>query len=72
MSKKSGSFGQPKPLPGQAGYKVAASDILEKESSEMEIRLRMLQVVDHCIHKYETTSSLIFRYTRIKFGSNKS
>lgn len=44
MSKKSGgSFGQPKPLPGQAGYKTSASDVLEKESTEMEARLRMLQ-----------------------------
>jgi hypothetical protein len=39
----SSMFGQPKPLPGQAGYKASTSDVLEKESSEMEVRLRMLQ-----------------------------
>jgi hypothetical protein len=44
MSKKPAAFGAPKPLAGQAGYKLSASDILEKESTEMEVRLRMLQV----------------------------
>jgi hypothetical protein len=38
-----GGFGQPKPLPGQAGYKVTQSEVLERESKEMEERLRMLQ-----------------------------
>lgn len=40
--KKSG-FGQAKPLPGQAGYKVSNTELLEKESREMEMRLKMLQ-----------------------------
>jgi hypothetical protein len=44
MSKKSSQFGQPKPLPGQAGYKLSNTEVLEKESSEMESRLKMLQV----------------------------
>lgn len=46
MSKKSskdGSFGAPKPLPGQPGYKATESDLLEKDAREMEARLQLLQ-----------------------------
>lgn len=43
MSRKPAAFGQPKPLPGQAGFKVTTSDLLEKDSLEMEQRLKMLQ-----------------------------
>jgi hypothetical protein len=40
---KKNSFGQPKPLPGQKGYKVSTTELLEKESREMEMRLKALQ-----------------------------
>ena len=39
MSKK-GGFGTAKPLPGQPGYKVSASQQLEREAQEMENRLK--------------------------------
>eukprot|EP01006_Ploeotia_vitrea_P051382 TRINITY_DN67553_c14_g2_i3.p1 TRINITY_DN67553_c14_g2~~TRINITY_DN67553_c14_g2_i3.p1 ORF type:complete len:576 (-),score=40.09 TRINITY_DN67553_c14_g2_i3:379-2106(-) len=40
---KSSSFGVPKPLAGQTGYKVNQTEVLEKEAKEMEIRLKNLQ-----------------------------
>ncbi|KAJ1438183.1 hypothetical protein B484DRAFT_444780 [Ochromonadaceae sp. CCMP2298] len=44
MSNKSGgTFGAPKPLPGQAGYGVTVTDTLKKDASEMEARLQALQ-----------------------------
>ena len=36
-------MGAPKPLPGQMGYKMSESAILEKEAKEMELRLTSLQ-----------------------------
>jgi len=42
-SKSSGTFGAPKPLPGQAGYGAKETDILKKDASEMESRLLALQ-----------------------------
>ncbi|RYH05291.1 hypothetical protein EON65_45120, partial [archaeon] len=42
-SSKDGTFGAPKPLPGQSGYKAAESDLLEKDAREMEVRLQLLQ-----------------------------
>eukprot|EP01041_Mallomonas_annulata_P008068 gene8068-16554_t len=41
--KKNPTFGAAKPLPGQPGYRVSESEVLEKEAKEMESRLRMLQ-----------------------------
>lgn len=43
MSKKGSSFGAPKPLAGQSGYKVSDSELLDKEARDMEIRLKNLQ-----------------------------
>ena len=41
---KKSAFGAPKPLPGEAGYKKEkASEVLEKETREMELKLKMLQ-----------------------------
>lgn len=40
---KKSDFGKAKPLPGQPGYKVSSTDILENEAKEMEMRLRALQ-----------------------------
>jgi hypothetical protein len=39
----SGTFGAPKPLPGQAGYKATETDLLQKDTENMEARLQMLQ-----------------------------
>ena len=41
--KSSSSFGPPRPLPGQAEYGKTKTDLLEREATEMEIKLRMLQ-----------------------------
>jgi len=41
--KRSSSFGEPKPLPGQTGYKLSQTVVLEKDAKEMEERLKMLQ-----------------------------
>eukprot|EP01035_Chromulina_nebulosa_P017856 gene17856-23469_t len=41
--KRSSSFGEPKPLPGQPGYKLSQTVVLEKDAKEMEDRLKMLQ-----------------------------
>eukprot|EP01032_Pedospumella_encystans_P022955 gene22955-26000_t len=38
-----GSFGAPKPLPGQAGYKETETDRLKKDADDMEARLLLLQ-----------------------------
>lgn len=41
---KKSTFGAPKPLPGEAGYKKEkASEVLEKETKDMELKLKMLQ-----------------------------
>jgi hypothetical protein len=40
---KTGTFGAPKPLPGQVGYNVTESQVLEKNAREMEMRLQLLQ-----------------------------
>mmetsp|Transcript_28190 Transcript_28190/g.40143 ORF Transcript_28190/g.40143 Transcript_28190/m.40143 type:complete len:589 (+) Transcript_28190:35-1801(+) len=37
------TFGAAKPLPGQPGYKVSETSVLEKDAKEMESRLKMLQ-----------------------------
>ena len=39
-----GTFGQPKPLPNQAGYGKGETDILEREAKDMEVKLQMLQL----------------------------
>lgn len=39
----SGGFGTPKPLPGQPGYGATESQLLEKDTKEMEARLTLLQ-----------------------------
>jgi hypothetical protein len=41
--KKTASFGNAKPLPGQANYGVSEADLLEKQAREMEARLKGLQ-----------------------------
>eukprot|EP01032_Pedospumella_encystans_P021486 gene21486-24372_t len=38
-----GSFGAPKPLPGQAGYKETETERLKKDADDMEARLLLLQ-----------------------------
>eukprot|EP01039_Chlorochromonas_danica_P007291 gene7291-8068_t len=38
-----GGFGPPKPLPGQPGYGATESQLLEKDTKEMEARLTLLQ-----------------------------
>lgn len=42
MKKTAQTFGAPKPLPGQAGYKISETEILTREAKEMEDRLKML------------------------------
>jgi len=42
-SKGGGSFGAPKPLPGQEGYRMPQTELLEREAKDMEVRLAMLQ-----------------------------
>lgn len=44
MKKYSGISSAPKPLAGQAGYKMTESAMLEKEAKEMEMRLSSLQM----------------------------
>lgn len=41
--KKGSDFGNIKPLPGQAGYKVSITEQLDREAREMEERLKILQ-----------------------------
>eukprot|EP00596_Hydrurales_sp_CCMP1899_P009159 CAMPEP_0119049766 /NCGR_PEP_ID=MMETSP1177-20130426/66250_1 /TAXON_ID=2985 /ORGANISM="Ochromonas sp, Strain CCMP1899" /LENGTH=168 /DNA_ID=CAMNT_0007027377 /DNA_START=45 /DNA_END=548 /DNA_ORIENTATION=+ len=37
------SFGAPKPLPGQPGFKTSETERMEREAREMEARLKMLK-----------------------------
>lgn len=40
---KKGTFAEPQPLPGQAGYRQSESAVLDREAKEMEQRLKQLQ-----------------------------
>ena len=44
LMKKTSSFGRPALLPGEAGYGVNQTEVLERDTRAMEAQLQMLQV----------------------------